>query len=239
MSDLKTHGRKKKRKKRRKKQMKWWSLGVLGSTVAVRTVIIGDSMFWSGLPFLGGSPSPLSKWLETWAGHSIENHALVGASLEEGWVKSIQKQYEDLNKVPTITTLIMDGGGNDVMSHRQDCELWNSACQQVVDHSISIASSILEKAHEDGILQVLYLGFYYIKGLEKAADDADRKMREMCERAMVPCYFVDPRYNATSGQGLPTPEMLGSDGIHPKPEGYKILAQMIWDEAMKHSILLR
>ena len=75
-------------------------------TLGDRTVIIGDSMYWSGMLFFGGQPSPLSKWLETWSGHPIENHALVGASLEEGWIKSIRTQYLELNKQPPITTLI-------------------------------------------------------------------------------------------------------------------------------------
>ena len=75
------------------------------TVTATRSVIIGDSMFWSGWLFFGGQPSPLSKWLETWSGHSIENHALVGASLENGWVKSIRAQYDSLNKQPNITTI--------------------------------------------------------------------------------------------------------------------------------------
>jgi len=205
-------------------------LSLLCVTQASRPVIIGDSMFWSGLPFFGGQPSPLSKWLETWEGHSIENHALVGASLEDGWVKSIRSQYLDLNKhVPSnITTLIMDGGGNDVISHRRDCEAWNDACRQMIQHSMSIASSILQDAYQDGVERVVYLGFYYLKGLEKAADYADPMMASICETATIDCVFVDPRYNATTGKGLQTPQMLGSDGIHPTDAGYKILAEMIW-----------
>lgn len=208
------------------------------ATATTRTVIIGDSMFWSGMPFWGGQPSPLSKWLETWAGHSIENHALVGASLEDGWVKSIRAQYHDLNKQPNITTLIMDGGGNDVISHRNDCEQWNQACRDMVDRSMGIAASILDDAHKDGISDVIYLGFYYLKGLENAADYADTKMRTVCSDAPVECYFVDPRYNATTGTGLKTPDMLGGDGIHPTQEGYKVLAQLIWDTVVFHNITL-
>ena len=205
---------------------------------AIRTVIIGDSMFWSGPPFFGGQPSPLSKWLETWSGHAMENHALVGASLENGWIKSIPDQYRDLVKTPTMTTLVMDGGGNDVMSHKAECEQWKPGCQAMIDTCATLAGSILEKAHADGVQRVLYLGFYYLPGLEKAADAANPQIAAVCANASVECHFVDPRYNATTGTGLPTPQMLGPDGLHPTTEGYKILAQMIWDTALRYNITL-
>jgi len=201
-----------------------------------RTVIIGDSMFWSGWMYFGGQPSPLAKWLETWSGHKIENHALVGASLDEGWVKSIRTQYKELKKQPNITTLIMDGGGNDVMSHRQDCQAWNQNCINMIDKSMGIAANILASAAQDGVSNVLYLGFYYLEGLKNATDYADVHVAEICQNATVNCYFIDPRYNATTQQGLNTPSMLGSDKIHPNEEGYKILAEMIWNTALDHNI---
>ena len=201
-----------------------------------RSVIIGDSMFWSGWLFFGGQPSPLSKWLETWAGHSIENHALVGASLENGWVKSIRAQYDSLNKKPNITTLIMDGGGNDVISHRGDCEQFNNACVSMINNSLSIAAGLFNSAYQDGVYNILYLGFYYLPGLDRAADYANPALAEICKNATVNCHFIDPRYNATTGTGLPTPAMLGPDGLHPNEDGYKLLASMIWNVSVNHSI---
>ncbi len=52
--------------------------------------------------------------LQEWAGHSIENIAIVGSSLHEGWTKSIPQEYAELDKTVMPTTIIMDGGGNDV-----------------------------------------------------------------------------------------------------------------------------
>lgn len=61
-------------------------------------------------PFLSSSLSLLQEW----AGHSIENIAIVGSSLHEGWTKSIPQEYAELDKTVMPTTIIMDGGGNDV-----------------------------------------------------------------------------------------------------------------------------
>jgi lysophospholipase L1-like esterase len=96
---------------------------------------------------------------------------------------------------------------------------------------VAIAQEIWGKAAADGIQNILYLGFYNLPGLEAAAAIADPRMQQACENAPLPlkCWFIDPRYNATTGQGLPVPGMLGPDHLHPTPEGYKLLAQMIWD----------
>lgn len=212
-------------------------IGLQTVIAADRSVIIGDSMYWSGMLFWGGQPSPLSKWLETWSGHSIENHALVGASLQDGWVKSILAQYNDLVKQPNITTLIMDGGGNDVMSHKDDCVKFNQACTNMINTSLNIAKGIIDRARNDGTKSVLYLGFYYLPNLDKAVDYGDTHLQQIC-RVEEQCYFIDPRYNATTGTGLKTPDMLGSDGLHPNEEGYKILATMIWETAKKFNVTI-
>lgn len=207
--------------------------------VPQRSVIIGDSMYWSGWLFWGGQPSPLSKDLETWAGHSIENHALVGASLEEGWVKSIPQQYRELNKVPTITTLIMDGGGNDIISHRSDCEGYNQKCVSTIDQCVDLASQIFVEAGKDGITSILYLGFYYLSGLTQAVDEGNTRMGALCHnQTNISCYFIDPRYNETTKTGLKTPEMLGPDGLHPNEKGYEILARMIWEKAQEYNVTI-
>jgi lysophospholipase L1-like esterase len=101
--------------------------------------------------------------------------------------------------------------------------------------SIGIAQTIFQDAHTDGISNILYLGFYYLPGLERAADYANPKLKRVCEEAPVDCYFIDPRYNETTGKGLQTPKMLGSDHIHPNEEGYKILASMIWNVSVMYN----
>ena len=207
------------------------------SYAAERSVIIGDSMFWSSLPFLRGQPSPLSQSLEKWADHPIENYARVGASLEDGWIKSIPSQYDELVKSPSITTLIVDGGGNDVMSHREDCKAFNSQCQDVLDRCIILLENLFRDCQRDNVTHTIFLGSYSIPGLERAVDYASQKIQERCQRASG-CYFVDTRYNATTNTGLQTPDMLGGDGVHPTQEGYVLLARMIWNVTLEYNITL-
>jgi hypothetical protein len=219
--------------------MKYLTITVMciAQAMAERSVIIGDSMFWSGLPFLTGQPSPLSQSLEEWSDHPIENHARVGASLEDGWIQSIPSQYDRLNKDPPITTLILDGGGNDVISHRQDCEAFNSQCTDMIDRCVIIAENLFQECHHDNVTNIIWLGPYYVSGVEQAVDYATSRLGERC-RASGRCYFVDSRYDPTTGMGLKTPEMLGGDGIHPTQEGYVQLARMIWNVTISNNITL-
>ena len=206
-----------------------------------QSVIIGDSLFRSGFPFLPGTPSPLSQSLESFCGHPIENHALVGASLESGYIKSIRQQFDSLWTSPSssFTTIIMDGGGNDVMSHKNACLQYNTECQNVVQNSVRIAETILDDASVRGVRTVVYLGFYYLKGLEKTIRVGNKDIGDLCDsyrNTSFSCFFVNPAYNETTGQGLRTPQMIGSDGIHPNEEGYKLLANMIWNVTIQYNI---
>jgi len=133
----------------------------------------------------------------------------------------------------------MDGGGNDVMSHKNACLQYNTECQNVVENSVRIARTILNDASRRGVRYVLYLGFYYLKGLEKTIRVGNKDIGELCDsyrNSTFSCFFINPVYNETTGQGLRTPQMLGQDGIHPNEEGYKLLATMIWNVTIEHNI---
>lgn len=202
-----------------------------------RTVIIGDSMFKSGFWSLSENSRLVNRLIQL-SGHDIENHAKIGASLHAGWVESIQEQFQNIEEKYTVDTLIMDGGGNDVLSHRRDCEAFNDDCVVYINKSIVIAEEIFQEANREGIINLIYLGFYYLPGLEKAVDFADDLLHRYCTDSKIHCFFVDPRYNETSGTGLKTPDLLGNDRIHPNQEGYELLANMIWNISVLHNITI-
>lgn len=196
-----------------------------------RTVVLGDSLFWSGPLFYGGQPSPLVVRLEKSLGYTLETHAAVGASLEEGWVKSIREQYDALDKEhpSPISILVMDGGGNDVISHRRVCEEGTAECDSTLQTVGRIALSIMEDAGRVGIPAIVYLGVYDLPRLEKTVEKGNTLIRGLCEGVNITrCCFVDPRFNATTGMGIMIPDMIGPDGVHPTQEGYERLADVIY-----------
>lgn len=125
------------------------------------------------------------------------------------------------------TTIIMDGGGNDVISKRSNCEAMDDACKQQIDEAVNIGADLLEQMHKDGVAHVIWMGFFYIGGLEKAVDYGSEAVIEACEAAKIHCEVADLR-------DLQIPR--GWDGVHPTEEGYKMLAQRIWDVKLDNDI---
>jgi len=210
-------------------------------TVSCNTIIIGDSMF---------AESPIKNYLEEDTGAIIENYALVGASLQKGWVKSIPDQYEDIKHL-NPSTIIMDGGGNDVMSNLYACQRFNDNCRNMIDHVSLIARDLMINMTNNGVKYIVYLGFYYVKGVNKAIDYGSQKLIEVCNNitnnfnttldttlntnlrgnsntsSNYGCYFTDPR-------NLSIP--VGWDGLHPTVEGYQMLSQSIYNTIISNNI---
>lgn len=121
----------------------------------------------------------------------------------------------------------MDGGGNDVISKRYDCEAFNDACKRQIDEAVLIGEDLLEHMHKDGVCHVIWMGFFYIGGLEKAVDYGSQLIQNACQNARIDCHVADLRH-------LNIPR--GWDGVHPTSEGYQLLADCIWSVKLAHNI---
>lgn len=59
------------------------------------------------------------------------------------------------------------GGGNDVISLRDDCVKFNDACRAQIDGAMAIAGGLLDRMQAEGVQHVLYLGFYKVRKKER------------------------------------------------------------------------
>ena len=155
----------------------------------------------------------------------IKNFATVGSSLQKGWVMSIPDQYEK-NKVQGTTTIIMDGGGNDVFSIKSDCTMVNDNCKTTLDLITLILKDLFAQMRSDGVEYIIYTGVYEITGLEQAIDYGCTKIGDVC-KISEKCYFVDMR-NETINTGW--------DGVHPTNEGFVKIANRIWETKLDYNI---
>lgn len=191
----------------------------LGGVFASNTKLFGDSIL--------ASNTPIIKDLEEWAGVEIQDYATIGAGLLDGWVTSIPTQYEK-NKYPIPSTIIMDGGGNDINSVRSECQAFTNSCIETVNRLVGIAKDLLATMRKDGVKDIIYSGFYYIPGFERVIDYGVTQLQTVC-LPKEHCYFVDLRNVSVH---------VGWDGMHPLTESYHDIAKEIWNVKTLYNITI-
>ncbi|MDX1756086.1 MAG: SGNH/GDSL hydrolase family protein [Marinobacter sp.] len=199
-----------------------------------QVITIGDSIF-----ALSGE---LQDFLEERAGESFRRYTLSGAELTGGVVAtSIADQYAIARADnPAIDTVVMDGGGNDILIPAilfdpYDCKTqWyefgqlSSRCKALIDDLYVEGVNLLNDMHADGVDNVIYLGYYYTKNglflldsMEEAVDYGDMALANACHYSAVSCQFVDPRSAINDSDII-------ADGIHPNTNGSRKLADLVW-----------
>ncbi|WP_404364222.1 SGNH/GDSL hydrolase family protein [Marinobacter sp.] len=199
-----------------------------------QVVTIGDSIF-----ALSGE---LQDFLEEEAGQTFRRYTLSGAELSGGIIAtSVVEQYaEARSENPDIDTILMDGGGNDILIPAIAFDPYNcktqwyqfgrlsSRCRNFIDDIYVDAVNLLNDMHADGVDNVVYLGYYYTKNgllwldsMEEAVDYGDYRLSQACSFSAVACQFVDPRSTIRDRDII-------IDGIHPNTTGSRKLANLVW-----------
>jgi lysophospholipase L1-like esterase len=143
---------------------------------------------------------------------------------------------------PDIKTVIMTGGGNDVLIGDANICLQtpppDPTCVARIDDVLNAAEGFMQAGVDAGVENVVY--FFYphlpegglVQGFKnETLDYAAPLVEEMCNNAPVNCIFVDPR-PAFEGH----PEYFLGDGIHPNAMGSVILANTIWSVMVANCI---
>ncbi|MFP2933167.1 hypothetical protein ACLESO_50080 [Pyxidicoccus sp. 3LG] len=200
-------------------------------------VFLGDSIF----ALSGGIQSALHAE----AGGTFRNYTTSGAELEGGLITpSIRGQFELAESDnPNSHIVVMDGGGNDILiptislADPYDCKTqWyefgrlSQRCREYIDDIYVEVADLLNDMSTSGVTDVVYLGYYHLKGgllgaddLDEAVDYGDQVLAAACSNAVVDCAFVDPRPVITNAD-------IKSDGVHPATSGSNKIAGLIWAE---------
>jgi hypothetical protein len=200
-----------------------------------QVVNLGDSIF-----ALSGE---INDFLHAYAGQTFRRYAVSGAELVGGILApDLFSQYNTAKcDDPNINTIIMDGGGNDIllpvltMFDPYDCKTqwyeWgrlSSSCKNFIDDLYVDGVNLMNDMYADGVDNVIYLGYYYTKNglfalddLEEAIDYGDMRLNQACQNSAVNCIFIDPRSTIKDSNIL-------IDGIHPNTSGSEKLANLIW-----------
>lgn len=200
-----------------------------------QVVNIGDSIF-----ALSGE---IQEFLHSYGGKTFRRYAVSGAEITGGALApSIASQYGTAkNDNPNIDTILMDGGGNDILLPAiafdpHDCKTqwyeWgrlSNSCKNFIDDIYVDTVNLLNEMAGDGVDKVIFQGYYYTKdtwmmqldSLEEAIDYGDAKLAQACAYSAVDCTFIDPRPVINDGD-------IKVDAIHPKRSGSKKIADLVW-----------
>ncbi len=192
--------------------------GSSGGSSATK-MIVGDSIF-----ALSGD---IHSYLEDDLDESIDTHARSGCQMNGGNIicsstYAVPRQYSRASK-SGIRTVIFNGGGNDfLLGDGGDC-FTDSCINEVLLEIEETIASLVEDMKNDGIEEIIYLGYYYI---DDSSNDAINQTSMDYKAANYPAMgikFIDTR-SAFEGNER---RYISSDGIHPTAAGSRVLADLI------------
>ena len=178
------------------------------------TIILGDSIF-----ALSGE---IERELERLSAIQITSYAQNGAVMS-----GIVNQYKTSRSKGIPRTVIMNGGGNDVLGNISNCRALNQDCIEGIENAITQAVDLAAEMEADGVENIVYLGYYYTtflgSGLDDAIDYAMAQVPQICGSTNLRCEIVDTRIiMAGSGNRI-------FDGIHPSDRGSRKMANLLWE----------
>lgn len=194
-------------------------------------ITLGDSVF--------DKDTFIQANLEAWAGETFRDYTKNAAELAGGIISnSVKKQYSDArNTDSNIETIVMNGGGNDILIPAKALDPYgcrtrwyrpniSNRCVGLIENIYVDAVDLLDDMANDGVSNVLYLGYYHPKGgdanLSQAVDVGNSYLEYACGVATnANCSF-------TASSHVMTPADLLDDDIHPNATGGNKLASLLW-----------
>lgn len=193
---------------------------------ATETAMIGDSYL-----ALSGE---ITSFLQRYSGQTYRPYYVSGTQMVGGLPPSIPDQYRLALAQGEVQTLIMDGGGNDVLLGDITCHgtgpagpASGSPCALTIQRVAQAAAALLSEAAAGGVKEVIYFGYPHVAGfnadLNPSLDYAVPLLAAACTDAALDCTFIDVRADFTNH-----PEYIGLDGIHPTTPGSEAIAKRVW-----------
>lgn len=182
------------------------------------------------------------------SGQTWPLYAVPGSSMASGGVAGfIPDQFRGaIAANPGITTVVMNGGGNDILipdqirfpgSNQCTASATSSTlevCQMVVDAAIETSQALMLEAAEAGVTEIFFFFYPHLPGPSNPGanpmlDYSVPLAREACESVLeitegrLRCTFLDtiPTFEGMTG-------VFSGDNIHLNTMGSKVLADAVW-----------
>ncbi|MEQ9362595.1 MAG: hypothetical protein RIF32_00040 [Leptospirales bacterium] len=183
-------------------------------------VIIGDSIF----ALSGEEKLQIARN----ARENYRGYAASGAQMS-----GIADQYTRARRAGSVRTVVMDGGGNNVLLGGQSACTASSPsqvgreCLRILQEAWDTGAVLLNRMWRDGVQDVVWQGYYELPGsnarLNSALAVGVEGLRDICEDAPADCTFVDLTRVFRGESGT-----VSFDNIHPTTKGSRILGDTVW-----------
>lgn len=184
--------------------------GDLGMGDGSDVISFGDS--WMNR----GDGTGIAPSLDRASGRSHRQYGVSGTTVLS---EEIPSQWEDaVADNPDIKTVIVTGGGNDIL----DSGCLDVACNPLVDDVMARFEIMIDDMAAVGVQDIVWIGYAYPPVLiyNNVIDYAIVKTKEICKPDNTPrCHFMD-------STKIP---LVHADFIHPDEAGYDILGDKVWE----------
>lgn len=246
-----------------------------GSVPPSQIAMIGDSYLDPAWCLAGNDIMANARAAGSLAmGASYRQYQLGGASMAWGNPYTnfyIPYQYENtlMNDLAymnpkVIDTIIMDGGGNDVLIGNSSCETTappgNTSCLSTVNSAIMRAQSLLQEMATNGVKHIVYIFYPHLDpaggGIlstpAPAVNDSLDFAYPLAEQICCGSSFTSTAtsYSCTGHTGAAEcnfidtrpafeghlADYIKSDHVHPTPAGAQVIADLVWKVMQDHCI---
>ncbi len=187
----------------------------------------------------------------------IDDFAIGGTSMGSGGIGLIGPQFDSaLESHPKILTVIMDGGGNDILvpdlamfPNGGDCKNLGAQatsipdCQKIVQTALDAATQLFTHMAESGVKDVVYFFYPKVPTGTWLADDPNGMLsyalpmaKAACDGAYRTAIQLDPSkpIRCHFVDMVPVfdghPEYFADADLHPNSTGSKAMAAAVWEK---------
>jgi len=194
----------------------------LGKGDGSDVITIGDS--WMSYALNGGG---IEVGLRAASMQRYRNYAVAGTMLLD---EVIPRQYASAKRAnPNIKTVVMTGGGNDLLLTGMSGGACTSGCMMTIERVGKRLSELWAEMAKDGVQDIVYIEYSRGGSNKAGVEYGITKVKPACEAVAPParCHFIDSD---------PVIMMQLLDGVHPTSDGCQKLGKAAFDLMVKEGM---
>lgn len=198
----------------------------LGVGTGTDVVLLGDSWMSNTLQ-VEGTGGGLAPSLIAAAGKPYRNYAVQGVMMltASAFGPAIPSQYDTAKAVnPDIKTVVMTGGGNDIIQNptiQSACNTGAQACIDLLNKVSDAMNTLWTKMADDKVQDVVYVQYASDVGSTDPSVRMMQKVPAICTMGRIRCHAVDSTAAVM--------KQIAGDGIHPLQAANTRLAKVVYD----------